>query len=153
MNVIVRDAAGNIASAVTTSGIAWKYPGRLGDSPYISAGNYADNRYGAGACMGLGELTMRHGTVVRAIMAMQMGQSLDQAGKHAILDMYDAQKRLGGATVWHNSVSDPWVRMLLIDAQGNCGAYSTARKKLTYKVQRTNETNPAEHVAWSVYDN
>ena len=44
-----RDATGNIFSAVSTSGIAWKYPGRVGDSPVIGAGNYADSRYGAAA--------------------------------------------------------------------------------------------------------
>ena len=48
-NVIVRDAAGNIASSVSTSGWAFKWPGRVGDSPIIGAGNYANNRCGAAA--------------------------------------------------------------------------------------------------------
>ena len=55
VNVIAQDAQGHIASAVSTSGWAWKYPGRLGDSPIIGAGNYADDRYGAAACTGWGE--------------------------------------------------------------------------------------------------
>jgi beta-aspartyl-peptidase (threonine type) len=54
VNVIARDGAGNIACGVSTSGWAWKYPGRLGDSPIIGAGNYADNRWGAAACTGRG---------------------------------------------------------------------------------------------------
>jgi beta-aspartyl-peptidase (threonine type) len=49
-NVIIRDAAGDIASAVSTSGWGFKWPGRVGDSPIVGAGNYADNRYGAAAC-------------------------------------------------------------------------------------------------------
>lgn len=44
VDVIARDRDGNIASGVSTSGWAWKYPGRVGDSPIIGAGNYADNR-------------------------------------------------------------------------------------------------------------
>lgn len=54
VNVIARDAAGNLSCWVSTSGWAWKYPGRLGDSPVIGAGNYADSRYGAAACTGRG---------------------------------------------------------------------------------------------------
>lgn len=150
MNVIVRDGNGHIVSAVTTSGIAWKYPGRLGDSPILGAGNYADNRYGAAACMGLGELTIRHGTCLRAIMGLQMGQPLDAVGQATIQDLWHVQKRLGGATVWHNRTADPWIRMLLIDTHGNCGAYSTADQDLTYKVQRTNENKPTEFEAWKV---
>lgn len=152
MNVIVRDATGHIVSAVTTSGIAWKYPGRLGDSPIIGAGNYADNRFGAAACMGLGELTIRHGSSLRAVMALQLGQSLAAAGQSTMLDLWHMQKRLGGATVWHNQSADPWIRMLLMDANGNCGGYSTAKENLTYKVQRTNETAPTQFDAWSVHN-
>ena len=54
INFLARDAHEDIAGAVSTSGWPWKYPGRLGDSPIIGAGNYADNRYGAAACTGYG---------------------------------------------------------------------------------------------------
>ena len=54
VNVIARDQAGNLACGVSTSGWAWKYPGRLGDSPIVGAGNYSDNRWGAAVCTGLG---------------------------------------------------------------------------------------------------
>src|SRR5580658_978494 len=54
VNVLARDGDGHIASAVSTSGWAWKYPGRLGDSPVIGAGNYADDRYGPAAAPGKG---------------------------------------------------------------------------------------------------
>ena len=59
---LVKDRAGQIGAGVSTCGWAFKYPGRLGDSPVIGAGCYADNRYGAAACMGQGELTIRAGT-------------------------------------------------------------------------------------------
>ena len=46
-------------SRVSTSGYPWKYPGRVGDSALIGAGNYCDNRVGAAACTGRGELAIR----------------------------------------------------------------------------------------------
>ncbi len=62
---LVQDATGDIAAGVSTCGWAFKYPGRLGDSPIIGAGCYADNRYGAAACTGMGELAIRAGTAAR----------------------------------------------------------------------------------------
>ena len=59
VNFIAIDGNGDIASGVSTSGWAWKYPGRIGDSPIIGAGNFADNRYGACACTGMGEMAIR----------------------------------------------------------------------------------------------
>jgi len=53
------DAKGNIATAVSTSGLANKLAGRIGDSPIIGAGNYCDNDVGAACATGIGELTMR----------------------------------------------------------------------------------------------
>ncbi|MBL8990692.1 MAG: isoaspartyl peptidase/L-asparaginase [Phycisphaerae bacterium] len=56
--VLARDAAGSLAGAVTTSGLAFKVPGRVGDSPIIGAGLYVDQRAGAAAATGNGELVM-----------------------------------------------------------------------------------------------
>jgi isoaspartyl peptidase/L-asparaginase-like protein (Ntn-hydrolase superfamily) len=53
------DAKGNLASAVSTSGLSNKLAGRLGDSPIIGAGNYCDNDVGAACATGIGELAMR----------------------------------------------------------------------------------------------
>ena len=75
VNVIAIDRRGDIASGVTTSGWAWKYPGRVGDSPIIGAGNYADNRYGACACTGYGEMAIRAGTARSVVLYMKMGQA------------------------------------------------------------------------------
>jgi N4-(beta-N-acetylglucosaminyl)-L-asparaginase len=55
MNAI--NAAGDISSVTTTSGIAWKIPGRVGDSPIIGAGQYTDNDVGAAGSTGRGEST------------------------------------------------------------------------------------------------
>ncbi len=53
MNIVNRQ--GDISSITTTSGLAWKIPGRAGDSPIIGAGQYADNAIGAAGSTGLGE--------------------------------------------------------------------------------------------------
>ena len=92
VNFIAIDRAGDIASGVSTSGWAWKYPGRIGDSPIIGAGNYADNRYGACACTGMGEMAIRAGSARSVLLYLKMGMSLEQAARQAMLDLRD----LGG---------------------------------------------------------
>lgn len=87
VNVIAIDQTGNIASGVSTSGWAWKYPGRLGDSPIIGAGNYCDSRYGAAACTGHGELAIRAGTAHTVVLLMRTGLSLAEACTEAMRDL------------------------------------------------------------------
>ncbi|MFQ5549763.1 MAG: isoaspartyl peptidase/L-asparaginase, partial [Gemmatimonadales bacterium] len=55
INMNVVNAAGDISSVTTTSGLAWKIPGRVGDSPIIGAGQYTDNEVGAAGSTGRGE--------------------------------------------------------------------------------------------------
>jgi isoaspartyl peptidase/L-asparaginase-like protein (Ntn-hydrolase superfamily) len=89
VNVLALDAAGNLAVGVSTSGYPWKYPGRVGDSAVIGAGNYCDNSIGGAACTGRGELAIR-GVTARAVLhalaadgdpakacAEALGQTLD----------------------------------------------------------------------------
>lgn len=74
VSFIAIDRRGRMASAVSTSGWGYKYPGRVGDSPIIGAGNYCDSRYGGAACTGFGELAMRSLTAKRAVDALARGQ-------------------------------------------------------------------------------
>lgn len=87
VNFLALDSHGNMASAVSTSGIAWKYPSRVGDSPLIGAGNYCDNRYGAAACTGMGELAIRAATARSLVLYLKMGMSLQEAGMEALRDI------------------------------------------------------------------
>jgi beta-aspartyl-peptidase (threonine type) len=87
VNFIAQDRAGRLASAVSTSGWAWKYPGRLGDSPVIGAGNYADDRYGAAACTGWGELALRTNLAHSVVIYLKVGYSLVAACRAAFSDM------------------------------------------------------------------
>jgi len=87
VDVLAVDARGNIASGVSTSGWAWKLPGRVGDSPIIGAGSYADSRVGAAACTGWGELALRAGTARMIVAAMEHGHSAAEAGRRALDDL------------------------------------------------------------------
>ncbi|MBI9043388.1 MAG: N(4)-(beta-N-acetylglucosaminyl)-L-asparaginase [Anaerolineaceae bacterium] len=92
VNFIAQDQYGNICTGVSTSGWSWKFPGRLGDSPVVGAGNYANNLYGAAACTGMGEMAIRAGTSRSVVLYMKMGLSLLEAGKMAMNDLNE----LGG---------------------------------------------------------
>jgi isoaspartyl peptidase/L-asparaginase-like protein (Ntn-hydrolase superfamily) len=86
VNFLARDRRGNVASAVTTSGWAYKYPGRVGDSPVIGAGNYCDSRLGAAACTGYGELAIRNVTAKTAVDRLASGMPPDMVARAAIAD-------------------------------------------------------------------
>lgn len=59
LGILALDAGGDLAGACTTSGAAWKLPGRVGDSPLIGAGLYVDNAVGAACATGWGEAVIR----------------------------------------------------------------------------------------------
>ncbi len=84
---LAQEAGGHMAAGVSTSGWAFKYPGRLGDSPIIGAGCYVDDRYGAVACVGQGELAIRAGTARAVVLYLKMGLGLRAACHEAIDDL------------------------------------------------------------------
>jgi len=88
-NVLALDAAGNLAAGVSTSGYPWKYPGRVGDSALIGAGNYCDNRVGAAACTGRGELAIRACTARAVLLALQAGSDPQDACATALAQTLD----------------------------------------------------------------
>lgn len=84
---LAQDANGDILAGTSTSGWGWKYPGRLGDTPIAGAGFYADSRYGAAACTGTGEMTIRAGTARAIVAYLKMGLTLDAAVQEAVADI------------------------------------------------------------------
>ncbi len=132
VNFIARDDRGDIACGVSTSGWAWKYPGRLGDSPIIGAGNYADNRYGAAACTGRGEMAIRAGTARSVVLYMKTGMSLAEAGTEAMKDLH--------------RVVDPYIgsmNIVAMDARGNHSAFTNSQGA-TYIFMTTEMKEPEE---------
>ncbi|CAD5292768.1 Asparaginase [Bosea sp. 62] len=98
---LARDAQGHIGAGTSTSGWGWKYPGRLGDSPIIGAGSYADSRYGACACTGVGEMSIRAGTSRAVVLYMKMGMSVEEAVLEAVDDMRALKGGLIGRVTIH----------------------------------------------------
>jgi len=87
VNFVALDRRGNIASAVTTSGWGYKYPGRVGDSPIIGAGNYCDTDAGGACCTGYGELAMRRLTAKTAVDRLAAGARAATVARRAIADV------------------------------------------------------------------
>ncbi|MDE2820852.1 MAG: N(4)-(beta-N-acetylglucosaminyl)-L-asparaginase [Chloroflexota bacterium] len=108
VNFIAIDGKGDICSGVSTSGWAWKYPGRVGDSPIIGAGNYADNRHGACACTGMGEMAIRACTAYGLVSYLRAGLPIQAAGQKAMEDLRD----LGGDYIGG-------MNLIALDSAGN----------------------------------
>jgi L-asparaginase / beta-aspartyl-peptidase len=129
-NVIVRDASGDIVTAVSTSGWGFKWPGRLGDSPIIGAGNYADNRFGGAACTGRGEMAIRCSSAHSVVTYMRHGMPLEDAVNLAMEDLrhlndpYAARKNKNAMNI------------VAMDYEGNVSAASTG-PEATYVYQTT----------------
>jgi L-asparaginase / beta-aspartyl-peptidase len=139
VNVIVVDAEGRLASGVSTSGWAWKYPGRVGDTGCIGAGNYADSRSGAATCTGWGELAIRCGAAVSAVRSMAAGRAPHDALAALLRDLPDPG--MGDEVPFH---------MLGVAADGTYAAVSTTTTS-RYAVWEPSlpapEVRPRAHVA------
>ena len=79
INMNAVNAAGDISSCTTTSGLAWKIPGRVGDSPIIGAGQYCDNTVGAAGSTGRGEANIKVCGAFLAVELMRQGKSPEEA--------------------------------------------------------------------------
>jgi N4-(beta-N-acetylglucosaminyl)-L-asparaginase len=79
INMNAVSANGDIASVTTTSGLSWKVPGRVGDSPIIGAGQYCDNDVGAAGSTGRGEANIKVCGAFLAVEFMRQGMSPEQA--------------------------------------------------------------------------
>jgi beta-aspartyl-peptidase (threonine type) len=132
VNFLAQDVQGNLCAGTSTSGWAWKYPGRLGDSPIIGAGLYADNRYGAAACTGMGEMAIRAGTARTLVHYLKTGLALEEAGRQTMADLND----LGGRYRSH-------MHLIALDREGRHGAF-TSDEGRTYVYMTGDMQEPEE---------
>ena len=93
VGAVALDQSGNLAAATSTGGTTNKRPGRIGDSPIIGAGTYANNQSCAVSCTGDGEYFIR-ANVAREVSALMQyrGRPLKEAAEVAL----EAAKKLGG---------------------------------------------------------
>jgi beta-aspartyl-peptidase (threonine type) len=88
VGAVARDRGGNLAAATSTGGMTGKAPGRVGDTPIIGAGTYADNATCAVSATGHGEFFIRHGAAFAIAARLRYaGQPLDQAARAVIHEL------------------------------------------------------------------
>jgi isoaspartyl peptidase/L-asparaginase-like protein (Ntn-hydrolase superfamily) len=85
--------AGHTVAASSTSGISWKIPGRVGDSPIVGAGIYADDEVGCAGATGLGEELWKACASFRAVEFMRSGLSPQEAADTVVRQMIRRQPR------------------------------------------------------------
>jgi beta-aspartyl-peptidase (threonine type) len=122
---VALDKEGNVAAATSTGGFPLKLPGRIGDSPLIGCGTYADNQAGACSATGVGEIAIRLALSKTVCNYMENGKTAQEAVEQAIRlvntrisDMYnhmgliavDPHGRVGAA---HNSPNMCWAYLTL----------------------------------------
>lgn len=115
IGVIAMDAHGNLSGACTTSGMAYKMHGRIGDSPLIGAGLYVDNEIGAATCSGLGEEVIRCCGSFLVVEYMRQGYHPTEACKKAIERIVSKSKL---------KPADYQVGFIAINKNGEFGGYS-----------------------------
>jgi len=84
LGILAIDRNGRLSGACTTSGMAWKLRGRVGDSPIVGAGLYVDNEVGAATASGVGEEMIRNAASFLVVELMRQGRSPLAACQEAI---------------------------------------------------------------------
>lgn len=126
VTVLAHDQNGHLGGVCTTSGLAYKLPGRVGDSPIIGAGLYVDDLAGAAGATGVGEEIIRIAGSSFIVEQMRGGKSAQEACELAC-------KRVNAAAV-RRGVHPAEVAFLALDPKGTPGAACTARTEFVYAV-------------------
>lgn len=113
IGMIAIDRQGNLSGGCSTSGLAYKMRGRVGDSPIIGAGLFVDNDVGAATATGLGELVLKTLGTFLVVEFMRSGLTPQEACKRAVLRIAD---KYGG--------KDNQVGFIAIAKNGDYGGYS-----------------------------
>ncbi|MBL7887992.1 MAG: N(4)-(beta-N-acetylglucosaminyl)-L-asparaginase [Bacteroidia bacterium] len=117
IGMIALDANGNLSGACTTSGMAYKMHGRLGDSPIIGAGLYVDNEIGAATATGHGEEVIRIAGCHLVVELMRQGKTPEQACKEAVARVVKLTANR------KKNLKDIQVGFIALNKQGEYGAY------------------------------
>ncbi|HEY2623680.1 MAG TPA: N(4)-(beta-N-acetylglucosaminyl)-L-asparaginase [Dyella sp.] len=139
IGMLAIDAQGRLAGACTTSGMAWKMRGRVGDSPIIGAGLYVDGDVGAATSTGVGEEVIRNVGSFLVVELMRQGRSPQDACREAVMRIV---KRRPQAS------KDLQVGFLAMNRAGEVGAWAI-QPGFSYAVcdaQRQDGLLPAQSV-------
>ncbi len=131
------DENGDMAGACTTSGLAWKVHGRVGDSPIIGAGLYLDNEVGAATATGKGEAVIREAGTALIVELMRHGYSPQQACEEVTKRIAKKQKDAG----------EFQVGFLALNKQGEAGAYALHKGfNYAYHSEEVKEMRDSTHL-------
>ncbi len=114
IGMVAIDSKGNLSGACTTSGLAWKLHGRVGDSPIIGAGLYVDNEVGGAAATGKGEAVIKIAGSAMIVEMMRNGKSPREACEEAVRRI--ARKQ--------NDYKTFQVGFIAVNKAGETGAFS-----------------------------
>lgn len=115
IGMLALDAKGNLSGACTTSGMAYKLRGRVGDSPIIGAGLYVDNEVGAATSTGVGEEVIRNVGSFLVVELMRQGYSPEDACKEAVMRIIKKKPEIAKKIQ---------VGFLALNKKGEYGAYA-----------------------------
>lgn len=118
IGMLVIDKDGNLSGGCSTSGMAYKMEGRVGDSPIIGAGLFVDNEVGACTCTGHGEYVLRTLASFLVVELMRNGASPMEACQKAISRIINKH---------HSSKEEYQIGLIAVDKKGNIG-YHAVRK-------------------------
>jgi N4-(beta-N-acetylglucosaminyl)-L-asparaginase len=138
IGMVATDGNGHVVSGCSTSGLAWKIPGRVGDSPLIGCGVYADDNVGAASATGDGDLMTNYCTSISIVHYMARGASPQQACVELLQHMTktDPKNKEGEVCV------------IAINTRGEVGAASMHSKyRLKYALWRNGESELLDAVA------
>jgi N4-(beta-N-acetylglucosaminyl)-L-asparaginase len=124
IGMLALDAKGNLSGACTTSGMAFKLHGRVGDSPIIGAGLYVDNEVGGATSTGVGEEVIRNVGSFLVVELMRQGYSPHDACKEAVNRIIKRKPE---------TAKEIQVGFLALNKKGEYGAYAI-QKEFTYAV-------------------
>lgn len=129
IGILAIDKSENISGACTTSGLAYKMHGRVGDSPIIGAGMFVDNEIGGACATGLGELVLRTLGSFLAVELMRQGNSPQEACEEVI-------RRIVAQNANYKEFQ---VGVLAINKKGEHGAYAI-QKGFNYAINQGDKT-------------
>lgn len=117
IGMIALDAQGNFSGACTTSGMAFKMHGRVGDSPIIGAGLFVDNEVGAATATGHGEEVIRMVGTHLVVELMRQGKTPQQACREAVERIVQITRRR------NKNLKDIQVGFIALNKKGEYGSY------------------------------
>jgi N4-(beta-N-acetylglucosaminyl)-L-asparaginase len=124
IGMLAMDAKGNLSGACTTSGMAYKMHGRVGDSPIIGAGLYVDNEIGGATSTGVGEEVIRNVGSFLVVELMRQGYPPEEACKEAVMRIIKKKPE---------TAKEIQVGFLALNKKGQYGAYAI-QKGFSYAV-------------------